>query len=152
MKGLHHGIDWTDVFWVHPSTFKVAGIIAQNAEHNFMSARLGWNGYNSSFARATSADTSAYYKPEPIDRSNDKDECEAGLHVAKQRHDVRRCYTCGSTTHLRPTCPLQKQRQTSKSRNAGFNQKSGMAGETSIPSKRGALYWARTELCYFSTR
>ena len=59
MEGLRTGVARTEVFRVHLSTFEEAVSIAQNAEHNFKSARLGWNGYNPSFARATSANTSA---------------------------------------------------------------------------------------------
>ena len=45
MEGLINGIARTEVFRVHPSTFEEAVSIARNAEHNFKSARLGWNGY-----------------------------------------------------------------------------------------------------------
>ena len=44
MEGLRTGVARTEVFRVHPSTFEEAVSIAQNAEHNFKSARLGWNG------------------------------------------------------------------------------------------------------------
>ena len=55
MRGLRTGVARTEVFRAHPSTFEEAVNIAHNADHNFRSARIGWNGYNSSFARATSA-------------------------------------------------------------------------------------------------
>lgn len=127
MEGLRTGVARTEVFRVHPSTFEEAVSVAQNAEHNFKSARLGWNGYNPSFARAASTRPSAYCKPEPMDLSHAADEGEAELHVAEQRQDVRRCYMCGSTKHLRPTCPLRKQQPTPMSRNPSLNQKPGMA-------------------------
>ena len=117
----------TEIVRVHHSTNEEAVSIAQNAEHNFKSARLGWNGYNPGFARATSANTSAYCKPEPMDLSHDEDEGEAELHGAEQRQEVRRCYMCGSTKHLRPTWPLRKQRPTPMGRKPGLNQKPGMA-------------------------
>ena len=114
--------------------------IAQNAEHNLKSAILGWNGYNPSFDRVNSANTSAYCWPEPMDISNAEDEDEAELQAAEHQQEVRSCYTCGSTKHLRLTCPLRKQRQTPLSRNPDPNQKPGMAEGTSIPSKRGVPY------------
>ena len=43
MEGLLTGVARTEVFRVHPSTFEEAVSIAQNYEHNFKSARLGWN-------------------------------------------------------------------------------------------------------------
>ncbi|CAI5714203.1 unnamed protein product [Hyaloperonospora brassicae] len=125
IEGLRTGAARTEVFRDHPSTFEEAVSIAQNAEHNFKSARLGWNGYNPRFARATSASTSAYCKPEPMDLSYAEDEGEAELHVAEQRQEVRRCYTCGSTKHLRFTCPLRKQQRNPM----GRNQKPGITRE-----------------------
>ena len=62
-----------------------------------------------------------------MDLSNAEDEGEAELHVAEQRQEVRRCYTCGSTKHLRPTCPLHKQQRNHVVRNPSPNQKPGMA-------------------------
>ena len=85
MEGLRTGVSRTEVFRVHPSTFEEAVSIAKNADYNFKSARLGWNGYNPSYARATSANISAYCKPEPMDLSNAEDGGEAELHVAEQR-------------------------------------------------------------------
>ena len=40
MEGLRTGVDRTEVFRIHPSTFGKAVNVALNA------ARLGWNGYN----------------------------------------------------------------------------------------------------------
>ena len=46
MEGLRNGIARMKVLRIHPSTFEEAVHIALNAEYNFKSARLGWNGYN----------------------------------------------------------------------------------------------------------
>ena len=62
-----------------------------------------------------------------MDLSNAEDEGEAELHVAEQRQEVRLCYMCESTKHLRPTCPLRKQRLTHMGRNPSLNQKPGVA-------------------------
>ena len=59
--------------------------------------------------------------------SHADNEGEAELHVAEQRQEVRRCYMCGSTKHLRPTCPLRKQRPTPMGQNPVLNQKPCMA-------------------------
>ena len=61
-----------------------------------------------------------------MDLSNAEDEGEADLNVAEQRQEVRRCCTCGSTKHLRPTCPLRKKRPTPMGRYPSLNQKPGM--------------------------
>ena len=45
MEGLRNGVARTEVFRVHPSSFDEAVKVALNAEFNFKSARLGWNGY-----------------------------------------------------------------------------------------------------------
>ena len=82
MEGLRTGIARTEVFWVQPSTFEVAVRIALNAEQNFKSARLGWNGYNPSSARANSSSTPAVNRPEPMDLSYAEDEGEVGLQAA----------------------------------------------------------------------
>ena len=126
MQGLRTGISRTEVFRVHPSTFEEAVIIALNAEHNFKSARLGWNGYNPSSARANSTSTPAGNRPEPMDLSYAEDEGEVELQVAEQQRVVRRCYTCGSTKHLRPGFPVRRQRQAT-SQHSTPSQKSGVA-------------------------
>ena len=69
MEGLRTGVAGTEVFRVHPSTFEEAVKIALNAEHNFKSARIGWNGYNPSSARANYTSTSAVSRLEPMDLS-----------------------------------------------------------------------------------
>uniref|UniRef100_A0AAV1T664 Retrotransposon gag domain-containing protein n=1 Tax=Peronospora matthiolae TaxID=2874970 RepID=A0AAV1T664_9STRA len=126
MEGLRTGNARSEVFRVHPSTFEEAVRIALNADHNFKSARLGWNGYNPRSVRANYSGTTAYNRPEPMDLSYAEDGGEAELQAAEQKHVVRRCFTCGSTKHLRPGCPLRKQRQT-KGQHSSPSQKSGMA-------------------------
>ena len=137
MEGLRTGVSRTEVFRVHPSTFEEAVSISQNAEHNFKSAGLGRNGYNPSFARATSANTSAYCRPQPMDLSNAEDEGESEPYVVEQQQEVRRFYTCESTKTLRPTCPLRKKRQNPMSRNPSPNHKSGMARGNVDNHRRG---------------
>ena len=105
MEGLRTGVARTKAFRVYSFTFKEAVSITQNAEHNFKTARLGLNGHNPSFARATLANTSAYCKTEPMYLGHAEDVGEAELQVAAQQQAVRHCYMCGSTKHLRPTCP-----------------------------------------------
>ena len=57
---------------------------------------------------------------------NAEDEGEAELYVVEKQQELRRCYTCESTKHLRPTFPLRKQRPTPMGRNHVPNQKPGM--------------------------
>ena len=64
MEGLRISVARTEVFRYHLSTSKEAVSISQNAKHNFTSARLKEE--EKSFARATSANTLTYCKPEPI--------------------------------------------------------------------------------------
>ena len=125
MEGLRTGIARTEVFRVRPSTLEEAVRIALNAEHNFKSARLGWNGYNPSSARANSTSTPAVTRPEPMNLSYAEDEGEVELQAAEQQRVVRRCYTCGSTKHLRPGSSLRRQRQAT-SQHCTPSQKSGM--------------------------
>ena len=97
-----------------------------NAEFNFKAARYGTQYHNASTA-------------EPMDLSYAEDEAE--LHAAEQQRNIRRCYMCGSTKHLRPSCPLRKQRQPRSSQVPAPGRKSDAAGETSIPSRCGVTYW-----------
>ena len=83
MEGLRTDIARTEVFRFHPSTFEEAVRIALNTEHNFKSARLGWNGYNPSFARANYTSTPAVNRPEPMDLSYTEDEGEVELQAAE---------------------------------------------------------------------
>ena len=96
MEGLRTGVARTEVFRVHPSTFEEAVDVALNAEFNFKAARYGTQYHNARTA-------------EPMDLSYAEDEAE--LHAAEQQRNIRRCYMCGSTKHLRPNRPLRKQRQ-----------------------------------------
>ena len=82
MEGLRTGIARTRIFRLHPSTIEEAVRIALNAEHNFKSDRLGWNGYNPSSSRANSTSTPAVNRPEPMDLSYAEDEGEVGLQAA----------------------------------------------------------------------
>ncbi|KAG3066804.1 hypothetical protein PI124_g16260 [Phytophthora idaei] len=130
MEGLRTNAARTEVFRVHPSSFEKAVSVAWNAEHNFRSARPGW------YARSAGSSSG----PEPMDLSYAEDE-EAELLPAKQRTSIRRCFTCGSTGHLRASCPVRNQRKALARR-----------GERATPSRRGAPYWGRTELCWASGR
>uniref|UniRef100_M4BEZ0 Uncharacterized protein n=1 Tax=Hyaloperonospora arabidopsidis (strain Emoy2) TaxID=559515 RepID=M4BEZ0_HYAAE len=59
MEGLHTGIYRTEMFRVHPSTFKGAVEIALDAEFNFKAARYGTHGHaQNSFDRAETMDLS----------------------------------------------------------------------------------------------
>uniref|UniRef100_A0AAV1USW4 Uncharacterized protein n=1 Tax=Peronospora matthiolae TaxID=2874970 RepID=A0AAV1USW4_9STRA len=128
MESLRTRIARTEVFRVHPSTFEEAVEIALNAEHNFKSVSLGWNGYNPFSARANSTSGPAFNTPEPMDRSYAEDEGEVELQAAEQQRFVRRCFTYGSTKHLRLGCTLRKQRQAT-SQHSTPSQKYGMARE-----------------------
>ncbi|KAG3114961.1 hypothetical protein PI124_g5215 [Phytophthora idaei] len=100
MEGLRTSAARTEVFRVHPFSFEEAVSVALNAEHNFRSARHGWY--------AGSAGSSS--GSEPMDLSYAEDE-EAELLAAEQRTSIRRCFTGGSTRHLRASCPVRKQRK-----------------------------------------
>ena len=113
MEGLRTGVARTEVFRVHPSTFEEAVDVALNAEFNFKAARYGTQYQNASTA-------------EPMDLSYAEDEAE--LHAAEQQRNIRRCYMCGSTKHLRPSCPLRKQRQPRSNQVPAPGRKSGAAG------------------------
>uniref|UniRef100_M4B5B2 Uncharacterized protein n=1 Tax=Hyaloperonospora arabidopsidis (strain Emoy2) TaxID=559515 RepID=M4B5B2_HYAAE len=85
IEGLRTGVARTEVFRVHPCTFEGAVRIALIAERNFKSARLSWNGYNPSSARANYTSTSAVNRPEPMDLSYAEAEGEVDLQVAEQK-------------------------------------------------------------------
>jgi hypothetical protein len=118
MEGLRTGVARTEVFRVHPASFDEAVNVALNAEFNFKSARLGWSTYQASSSSNTDASNGAV----PMDLSYAENE-EAELQGAEQRMGVRRCYVCGSTQHLRPGCPLRRQRQAPQSRGSASEQK-----------------------------
>ena len=95
MEGLRAGVARMEVFRVHPQTFEEAVDVALNAEFNFKAARYGTHGYSQS-----SSD-----RAEPMDICNAEEEAE--LQTAEQHQNIRRCFMCGSTKHLRPPCPLR---------------------------------------------
>ena len=118
MEGLRSGVARMEVFRVHPQTFEEAVDVALNAEFNFKAARYGTHGYSQS-----SSD-----RAEPMEICNAEDEAE--LQTAEQYQNIRRCFMCGSTKHLRPACPLRKQRPQRHGRYANApNQKPGTGRE-----------------------
>ena len=121
MEGLRTGVARTEVFRVHPSSFEEAVEVALNAEFNFRAARYGTHGYNQS-----SSD-----RAEPMDLSYAEGD-EAELQAVVQQRNIRRCYMCGSTKHLRPRCPLRKSPQQQPSRTTSApDRKQGMVRENS---------------------
>ncbi|KAG3244228.1 hypothetical protein PI124_g11010 [Phytophthora idaei] len=114
MEGLRTSVARTEVFRVHPSSFEEAVSVALNAEHNFRSARPGWY--------AGSAGSSS--GPEPTDLSYAEDE-GAELLAAEQRTSIRRCFTCGSTRHLRACWPVRNQRKAPPSQASGSSRGNG---------------------------
>uniref|UniRef100_A0AAV1T4I6 Uncharacterized protein n=1 Tax=Peronospora matthiolae TaxID=2874970 RepID=A0AAV1T4I6_9STRA len=48
---------------------------------------------------------------------------ERDLLAVEQQRNIRKCYMCGSTNHLRPKSPLRKPRQSRPSRNPPPNPK-----------------------------
>ena len=56
-------------------------------------------------------------------------EGDAELQVAHQQHEVRWCYTCASTKHLRVTCPLRKQLSVHMGRTPANIRNAGKARE-----------------------
>ena len=117
MEGLRTGVARTEVFRVQPTSFEEAVDIALNAEFNFKASRYGTHG-----DRLGSSD-----RAEPMDLSLAERE-EAELQAVEQQRNIRRCYMCGSTRHLRPSCPLRKQHQQRPGRKPAPNQTSGTAG------------------------
>ncbi|KAE9054648.1 hypothetical protein PF006_g33204 [Phytophthora fragariae] len=59
-----------------------------------------------------------------MDLSHAEDE-EAELREAEARRGIRRCFTCGSTDHLRSGGPQRKQRPAQSSGNTASNRPSG---------------------------
>ncbi|KAG4038654.1 hypothetical protein PC123_g25783 [Phytophthora cactorum] len=108
MEGLRTSAARTEVFCVHPSSFEEAVRVTLKAEHHFRSARPGWY--------AGSAGSSS--GPEPMDLSYAEGE-EAELLTEEQRASIRRCFTCGSTRHLRASCPVRNQRKAPPSQASG---------------------------------
>ena len=77
MEGLRAGVARTEVFRVHPSTFKEAVDVALSAKLSFLATRYGKHYHNASRA-------------DPMDLSYAEDEAE--LHAAEQQRIIRRCY------------------------------------------------------------
>ena len=118
MEGLRTGVARTEVFRVHPSTFEEAVDIALNAEFNFKAARYGTHGHaHRSFDGA-----------EYMDLSHAEEE-DRDLLAVEQQRNIRKCYECGSTKHMRPQCPLRKPRKSRPSRNSSPNPKKGTERE-----------------------
>ena len=63
MEGLRTGVARTEVFRVHPTSFKAAVNIALNAEFDFKAARFGTHGYNPNSTNSLSS----FDRPEPMD-------------------------------------------------------------------------------------
>ena len=118
MEGLRTGVARTEVFRVHPSTFEKAVDIALNTEFNFKADRYNTHGHTQYL----------FDKAEPMDLSHADDD-KAELQAMEQICNIRRRYTCGSTGHLSPNCPLHTQRQNRLSRNTTTNQKSSTVRE-----------------------
>ncbi|KAG3070015.1 hypothetical protein PC121_g9632 [Phytophthora cactorum] len=129
MEGLRTSAARTEVFRVHPSLFEEAASVALNTEHNFRSARPGWY--------AGSAGSSSV--PEPMDLSYAEGE-EAELLAAEQRTSIRRCFTCGSTRHLRASCPVCNQRKAPPSQASGSSQGNGDSQWDPAPKRAGLSY------------
>ncbi|GMF63559.1 unnamed protein product [Phytophthora fragariaefolia] len=129
LEGLRTGVARTEVFRTHPTSFEEAVNVALNAEFNFKSSRLGWN---ASYANPSSG-------PEPMDLSYAEDE-EAELLAAEQRRDIRRCFVCGDTRHLRAGCPVRNRRQAPSSKSPASGQNSGsFRGNEKSQWTRGGL-------------
>ena len=102
MEGPQTGVARTELFQVHPTSFEAAVDIALNAEFNFKAAHFGTHGYNPNWENSFSS----FNRPEPMDLSLAETDEEAELRAVEQHQNIRRCFTCGSTKHLRPNCPL----------------------------------------------
>ncbi|KAG4061614.1 hypothetical protein PC123_g3513 [Phytophthora cactorum] len=114
MEGIRTSAARTEVFRVHPSSFEKAASVELNAENNFRSARPGWY--------AGSAGSSS--GPYPMGLSYAEDD-EAELLAAEQCTSIRRCFTCGSSRHLRASCPVRNQRKAPPSQASGSSQGNG---------------------------
>ncbi|KAG3001845.1 hypothetical protein PC123_g18614 [Phytophthora cactorum] len=131
MEGLCTSAARTEVFRVHPTSFEEAVSVALNAEHNFRSARPGWY--------AGSAGSSS--GPEPMDLIYTEAE-EAELLAAEQRTSIRTYFTCGSTRHLRASCPVRNQRKAPPSQASGSSRGNGdsQGQQDPVPKRAGLSY------------
>ncbi|KAG3153169.1 hypothetical protein PI124_g11504 [Phytophthora idaei] len=127
MEGLRTSAARTEVFRVHPSSFEEAVSVALNAEHNFRSARPGWC--------AGSAGSSI--GPEPMDLSYAEGD-ETELLAAEQRTRIRQCFTCGSTRHLRSSCPVSR-RKDPPSQVSGLSRGNGENSLAYLPAVNALL-------------
>ena len=91
------GVARTEVLRVHPTSFEADVDIALNAEFNFKAARFGTHGYNPNSANSFCS----FNRPEPMDLSLAETDKEAELRDIEQHRNIRRCFSCGSTNHLR---------------------------------------------------
>ncbi|KAG3028877.1 hypothetical protein PC128_g6601 [Phytophthora cactorum] len=114
MEGVRTRAARAEVFRMHPSSIEEAVNVALNAKHSFRSARTGWH--------AGSASSSS--GPEPMCLSYAEDE-EAERLAAEQRTSIRRCVRCGSTRHLRASCPVRNQRTAPPSQASGSSRGNG---------------------------
>ncbi|KAG6613595.1 Gag protein [Phytophthora cinnamomi] len=118
MDGLRTGVARTEVFRSRPTSFEEVVAGALNAENNFKLARMGWS----------ASQTIISVGPEPMDLSYAEAE-ETELRTTEQRRDIRRCFACGSTDHLRPSCPLRKLKYARSSRSTASDRMSGSSWE-----------------------
>ena len=142
MEGLRTGVSRTEVFRVHPSTFYEAVTVALNAEFNFKAARLGWNGYNPSSARANSTGSSANRWISAMLRMKVK--LSFRLQSSNVLYDdvirAEALDTCARGAHLVNNARLQVN-TLPRARSLVCH------GEMPMPSRRRAPYWGRTSFC-----
>ncbi|KAG3196273.1 hypothetical protein PC128_g7807 [Phytophthora cactorum] len=134
MEGLRTSAAQTVVFRVHPTSFEEAVNVALNVEHNFRLARPGWSAGSASSASG----------PEPMDLSYAEDE-ETELLAVNQHAGIRRCYTCGSTRHLRRVAHSATSARLRRAKPQARRE------ETMTPSRRGAPT-GKTAFCWASGR
>ena len=72
-----------------------------------------------------------------MDPSLFKTDEETEIRSVEQNWNIHRCFTCGSTNHLRPNCPLRRALQAISGRTPAANQKSGTAQERRLPVGTG---------------
>ena len=120
MESLHTGVAQTEVFQVHPTFFEAAVYIALKAEFNFKAARFGTHGYNPNLASSFNS----FNRPEPMNLNLAETDEEAELRAVEQHRNIRRCFTCGRTKHLRPNSPSSRARMATSDRTPAANQKS----------------------------
>ncbi|KAG3020777.1 hypothetical protein PC128_g9921 [Phytophthora cactorum] len=130
-EGLRTSAARTEVYRVHPNAFEEAVNMVLNTKLNFRSAIPDWN--------TGSAGSSSC--PEPMNLSYAEGK-KAELLAGEQCTRIRRCYTCGSTRHLRPSCSLRNQCKAPSSRSASSHPPVGR-GETAYPRRHVAPYWRK---------